>query len=60
MCRNFSDMVVSCLERLPRTEFGLFMTICWAVWTAKNKGLFEGEGCDPQNTMSYVYKLMEE
>lgn len=58
--RSFGDLAMACFERLPREEHGLFMTVCWAIWTARNRWLFEGEACDPGSTMAYVHSLMSE
>lgn len=58
--RSLKDMALACLDKLQRTENGLFMTVCWAIVTARNRWLFEGEACDPLRTMSYVCSLMEE
>lgn len=34
--------------------------MCWAVWDARNRWVFEGEVCDPHRSVEYVNKLMAE
>lgn len=35
---NFTNMAITCLERLPWSEHGLLMTVYWSVWSARNNG----------------------
>uniref|UniRef100_A0A803MUC9 RNase H type-1 domain-containing protein n=1 Tax=Chenopodium quinoa TaxID=63459 RepID=A0A803MUC9_CHEQI len=58
--QSFGELAAACFERLPREEHGLFMTVCWEIWGARNRWIFEGERCDPRRSMDYVTKLISE
>lgn len=36
------------------------MTLCWSVWNARNKWIFEGEVFEVYNVLEYIKKLMTE
>lgn len=57
--RSFADLAIVFLDSMPRKKHGLFMTICWEIWVAMNRWLFEGEACDPAKSMAYVRNLFE-
>uniref|UniRef100_A0A803MYZ7 RNase H type-1 domain-containing protein n=1 Tax=Chenopodium quinoa TaxID=63459 RepID=A0A803MYZ7_CHEQI len=49
-----------CFERSPSNEPALFRTVCWEIWSARNKWIFEGTRCEPKRSMEYVSKLLIE
>uniref|UniRef100_A0A803N666 RNase H type-1 domain-containing protein n=1 Tax=Chenopodium quinoa TaxID=63459 RepID=A0A803N666_CHEQI len=57
---SFGDAALAYLEKSPKSGHGFFMTVCWAIWNARNRWIFVGERCNPQESMAYVNKLMVE
>uniref|UniRef100_A0A803L195 RNase H type-1 domain-containing protein n=1 Tax=Chenopodium quinoa TaxID=63459 RepID=A0A803L195_CHEQI len=56
----FADWAQACLARLKGADYGLFFTVSWVIWTARNRRLFEGEVCNPTQSMEYAMERVKE
>uniref|UniRef100_A0A803M6U0 RNase H type-1 domain-containing protein n=1 Tax=Chenopodium quinoa TaxID=63459 RepID=A0A803M6U0_CHEQI len=57
---SFGDLAAACFESLPKSDHGLFMTICWSIWNARNRLIFDGQSSEPKHTVEQACKLIQE
>ncbi|KAK4421631.1 hypothetical protein Salat_2113700 [Sesamum alatum] len=55
---NVEDWMRWAPKQLERVELVAFFTVCWSIWTNRNKCFFEGGGPDAQSLITQVVRSL--
>ncbi|XP_074318863.1 uncharacterized protein LOC141655696 [Silene latifolia] len=52
--------VEGCWREMGKREYGLMMVVCWAIWEARNRVIFDGGGVAVEDVVRRVQRVLEE